>query len=175
VRPVALTVLAAWSLSYPVNLFGQSSQPASPPDSVLFHALFRQIAATEQSADAARSQGKSDVSLRDAVKARMGLTDPENIALKQAAQDCNAAYEAESRRGAEIVLKLKAQFPLRSDLPAYAVAQIDGLEFARQQVMTNCVARARKQLGESGFQKVDTFVRQKIAPKVRSLQPKNVK
>lgn len=172
-RLAVFAVLAC--CSQPSFVLGQSALSSDPPDSVVYHAFFRQIAAAEDTADSIRAKGKSDVSMRDAYKVRLGLTDAENTALKQIAQDCDAQYEAESSRGNKIVLDLKAKYPKGSDIPAYAVAQINNLERDRQKVMTDCVGRLRGQMGTSGFLKVDSFVRQKVAPKVRRVSLNSAK
>jgi hypothetical protein len=145
--------------------------PAPPPaptvpDNELFRFYFVHVAAVQKAADNLKAQGKEDMSMRVVMKNQARLTDQEFAFLVNLAANCNSAFAAESKNAVAALAPVKAKYSNPSAIPPDVLQQMNALESQRQQVITDCIASLKSQMGPARFQALYDFVVTSEAPNI---------
>jgi len=181
----ALSVLLMFLLCAPLcpqPLFAQAivatnvPAPAFPAkETAGFRAYFVQVMAVESLADQLKSQGEDDTIARGAIQKAAQLTDQEASLLKVVAQQCNAAYDAQTSAGISAVNTLKQQYPPVAGVtpPVAVTQQLAALEAQRTAIIAGCMQQLQTGMGTNRFLHLDLYVLVHVASKLKhgSLQP----
>jgi hypothetical protein len=173
---VCLTLLVAGAASFGRHLFrAQSAAPPgnNVPPQVAYRQLFHQVALFKRKADERRAQGQDDSFLRTFHKRQAKLSDEQAEALDKIASDCEdevAQMDAQARRIVASFREQHAKDKLKpGEAPPPPPAELKGMQQQRDQIVLKAREQLRAAFGEAEFQRLDQYVQQEIAGRIRPM------
>lgn len=131
------------------------------PDAVLFRFFFRSVEARE--AAAAKNPNIPPRQFQQS----MGLNDVEMSAVKEIAAGCNDQQKRFSEQAFPQAQALRAQSKLGPAAKADASRQRAELTAAYDKQIRDCVAQLRNAMGPQRFQRLATWVKLAIGPRIK--------
>lgn len=171
----AITNDKTLSNEQPLAATSQSLSNATVPTHVLYHLLFRQIAAYKRKAEALERQGQSGDTLRTYFKKHANLNSQQAEFLDATAANFDRAVTDLDARAKKITGEARAHYP-HGRLPQGVTLPIPPIELSSlQQQRTALTLQAREQLrasfGEVEFQRFENFVLQDVGDKIKPIVP----
>jgi hypothetical protein len=149
--------------------------PAVTSDSDLYYGIFHHVAVLKQMADAAQQQGLDRSNLRQLVRLRAGLTEPEGESLETISVQCEKDVAAQDAMAKVIIDQFHAQYPpgpINPSFPPIAPPVLASMWQDRNNIILAARSQLRIELGEANFAKFDQFLRTKNpAPAVHPAFP----
>jgi hypothetical protein len=163
---------SALLLFVPTLVLSQRPQPGGAiPDDIQFVSFFMSLSLGES---VARSAGQRDSAIKQTLKDKAGLTDAQFSLLHETALSCIDAYNEKTRAGFNELREFAPPANPGDPPPLAVVATINALERERAKVITDCMDRLKRGMGEEPFAKLQTYVRSTKGQSMRRIDPPRI-
>ncbi|MBL8233631.1 MAG: hypothetical protein JNL98_34360 [Bryobacterales bacterium] len=138
-----------------------------PETHVLYHLLFQHLDFLNRKAVEVRANGKNGDALEKHYQSKIGLSGPEHAALVSRAAVCRAEIAKVDAIAHRLIADHHRQTEASGRLmPPPPPAELNRLQNQRDATVLAQVAELRKEMGETGFQKLDGYLKGGFARRV---------
>ena len=170
---VGITVFVfSGQMNFPAKSSAQTNVP-EVPDYVLYTHLFRHVAALKDKADELERQGGDARKFHNLFKNKADLSDEQAQVLELIASQCALKIKAIDERTKPIIQIYKAQYPNgqvpHGQKPLPPPVALQQLTEERNSLVLRKRDELRNAFGEEAFGHFQEFVKNKIAPNVKTI------
>lgn len=144
------------------QLWAQTSTPPAskaPPPHMVYHLFFTHVNFLGQKALEAEKAGKPGDPLRKFYQKKIGLTEVEHNALLKRAASCEDEVVKQDAAAVKLVQQLRRQnLPSRVPGSPPQSPELNQMQAQRDTLIQGHIAQLKIEMGNTGFQKVDTFL-----------------
>ena len=152
-----------------------AARPPALPEHVLYGQMFRHVVELEKQADAVEKRGEDGAKYRLRYQQSAALSDRQDTQLKTIAQECMERVAEQDLRARDVIRAARAQAGGRElapgQTPPRPPAELAELQEERNALILEARDRLHGAFGQEEFKRFDTFLREKLGPRIRQATP----